>query len=444
MRPLRFAVAEYGPATPIAAAMASATRRPITEIRRLVNERGDRLAKTLRFKNSPLVASGSSILAEGMAGLVRLDRGVELEVAPKFLDVSGDRLSWAEDFFFLAMLSRHGYVLSREGIASTRGTSDLLTLLATALVDMYWQLHRRPLKAYRILPEQSFFLDGEVDPFDLKSPGVDGFEQAVFQFTKANETNAIIRLAATTLAGQVRSHQLQERLARLAVHLGRQPEPPRWGLETWRLPPRARAWQPVLDLSIDIITGIGAGLRPGERRGPGFVVNTWRVWQDLLTIAARVHYGQSGALAEKSKVLGRRKDERTGASRDVVVYPDLRIEQKTAPNFIVDAKYKGRAGRSDFRIAESDIYEAMAFSRASDDCPVVLIYPRTSDHPLLKLGGLTLLERVTVGNTCIIAVDAEVRGISAKGGLPQFCAGLGRGLVEVLAGTGDVASESIP
>lgn len=433
MQPLRFAVAEYGPATPIVAEMAAATGRSVPEVRRLVNERGARLAAMLRLSDSPLVASGNSISAEGIAGLVRLDRGIELGVAPKFLGVGSDEASWAGDFFFLAMLSRHGYLLARESIASTRGTSDLLTLLGNALVDMYWQLHRRPLKAYRNLPEQSFFLDGEVDPFDLKSPGVDGFEQKVFQFTKANETNAVFKLAATTLASQVRSHQLQERLRRLATHLGHQPDPPRWGLETWRLPARARVWQPVFDLSVDIISGVGSGLRPGQRRGPGFVVNTWRVWQDLLTVAARAHFGRTYTLAEKSKFLGRRADEGTGHSKDFMVYPDLSIEHQDAPHFIVDAKYKGRAGHRGFRITESDIYESMAFSRASNGCPVVLAYPRTSDRPVLELGRLTVLERVSIGETQIIAADVEVRGISIKGGLPQFCAAFGRGLLDVVA-----------
>jgi 5-methylcytosine-specific restriction endonuclease McrBC regulatory subunit McrC len=439
VQPLRFAVAEYGPATPIVAEIAAATGRSIPEVRRLVDERGARLAATLHLSDSPLVASGNSIIAEGIAGLVRLDRGIELEVAPKFLGIGSDEASWAEDFFFLAMLSRHGYLLARESIASSRGTSDLLTLLGNALVNMYWQLHRRPLKAYRNLLERSFFLDGEVDPFNLKAPGADGFEQKVFQFTKANETNAVFKLAATTLAGQVRSHQLQERLRRLATHLGPQPEPPRWGIGTWRLPPRARAWQPVFDLSVDIISGVGSGLRPGQRRGPGFVVNTWRVWQDLLTIAARAHFGRTYTLAERSKFLGRRADEGTGNFRDLLVYPDLRIEHQKVPNFIVDAKYKGRSGRRGFRIAESDIYESLAFSRASDECPVVLAYPRTSDRPILEVGALTVLERVSVGETCIIAVDVEVRGISAKGGLPQFCAAFGRGLLDVFDdGTRDI------
>lgn len=432
MKPRRFAITEYAPPVTILGEVAAAAQRPLEATRELVMQRGERVAATLGLSESPLKLAGSMLSAEGVAGLLRLDRGLELEVAPKFLGTGEAHAEWAADFFFLAILSRHGYLLAKESVSSARGTSDLLTLLANALIGMYWELHRRPLKAYRTLREQSFFLDGDVDPFDLRSPGPDGFNQASFQFTRANPTNALIKLAAQTLGGQVRSHQLQEQLARLARHLGPQPEPPRRELDAWRLPPRARAWQPVLDLSIDIIGGIGAGLRPGERRGPGFIVNTWRVWQDLLSIASRVHFGGAYALPEKRRVLGERRNVISGEAGELVVRPDLRIQRRDAPLFLVDAKYKGRAGTAAFRISEADVYESLAFSRASDDCPVVLAYPRTSDRPVLDLGSLSVLEEVEVGATRITAVDIEVRGIARRGGLPQFCGTLGTQLGQLL------------
>lgn len=433
MRPHRFAIAEYGPPTPVVADMAAATHRPVSEIRDLVMQRGERAATTLGLSDSPLALTGSAIRAEGMAGLLRIDRGLELEIAPKFLGTGQEHAGWAEDFFFLAMLSRHGYLLAKESVSSARGTSDLMTLLANALIGMYWQLHRRPLKAYRNVHEESFFLDGEVDPFDLRLPSADGFTQTSFQFTRSNPTNALIKVAAKTLAGQVRSYQLQERLSCLASHLGPQPEPPRRKLDAWRLSPRARAWQPVLDLSVDIIGGVGAGLHPGERRGPGFIVNTWRVWQDLLSIAARIHFGGAHAIPEKKRVLGSRHNLLSGKLSDLVVKPDLRIQQRDAPLFLVDAKYKGRVGRSGFRISEADVYEALAFSRASDDCPIVLAYPRTSDRAPAGLGSLCVMERIEIDATRIIAVDVEVRGISSKGGLPRFCERFGTCLATVLA-----------
>jgi 5-methylcytosine-specific restriction enzyme subunit McrC len=431
--PRRFAIVEYGPPTAVIADMAAATRRPIGELRELVLQRGERAAATLGLSDSPITLTGSAVRAEGIAGILRIDRGVEIEIAPKFLGEGDGHIGWAEDFFFLAMLSRHGYLLAKEGISSARGTSDLMTLLANALIGMYWQLHRRPLKAYRNIHERSFFLDGEVDPFDLRLPSADGFAQTSFQFTRSNPTNALIKLAAEILAKQVRSHQLQEQLTRLASHLGPQPQPSRREIDAWRLPPRVRAWQPLLDLSIDIISGIGAGLRPGDRRGPGFIVNTWRVWQDLLSIAARIHFGGAHALPEKPRVLGSRDNLLSGKTRDLVVRPDLRIQQRDTPLFLVDAKYKGRAGRSGFRVSEADVYESMAFSRASDDCPVVLAYPRTADKVPRQLGCLSVLERIEVGATRIVAVDVEVRGISSKGGLPRFCEQFGAGLAAVLA-----------
>lgn len=177
---------------------------------------------------------------------------------------------------------------------------------------------------------------------------------------------------------------------------------------------------------------MGAGLRPGERRGPGFVVNTWRIWQDLLSIATMIYFGGAHAIPERKRVLGRRNNLLSGEFTDLVVRPDLRIQQRDAPHFLVDAKHKGRAGRSGFRISEADVYESLAFSRASDDCRVVLAYPRTSDKALALLGSLSLMETVEIGATHILAVDIEVRGISSKGGLPKFCEQFGRGLAELV------------
>lgn len=430
MRPRRFAISEYGPPNTVISEMAAATQRPAAEIRALIYERGARIAATLGLSESPIVPLNYSITAEGIAGLLRVDRGVEVEVAPKFLGVGAT--GWAEDFFFLAMLSKHGHVLSKEGVSATRGTGDLITLLAHALVGMYWRLHRRPLKSYRHVRERSFFLDGEVDPFDLKWPGPDGFEQAIVQFTKANDVNSIIKLAANILAVRIRNYELRERLLGMAAHLGPQPPSPA-GLDPPALPRRARAWQPLLDLSIDVISGIGAGLQPGDRRGPGFVVNTWRVWQDVLTLATRTHFGGASIHAERRSVLGSRFDQRGSRARDLVVRPDIYISNAEPGPFIVDAKYKGRVGRGDFRIGEADVYEALAFSRANGGCPVVLLYPRISDLAKLELGQLSPFEHVQIDGVQIVGADTEVRGIATRGGFPRFCARLGTDLKALVA-----------
>ena len=76
------------------------------------------------------------------------------------------------------------------------------------------------------------------------------------------------------------------------------------------------------------------------------------------------------------------------------------------------------------RISEADVYEGLAFSLASSCTQVILAYPRIpledeGTSPPLP-GTCSVFERVQVGETAIIGLQVEVRGISKPGALRQF------------------------
>jgi hypothetical protein len=85
------------------------------------------------------------------------------------------------------------------------------------------------------------------------------------------------------------------------------------------------------------------------------------------------------------------------------------------------------------RIEEADIYEAMAFARATGCNRVVLAYPAAPDVPLNATGICTVFERVYVEPVFIVGVQVEVRGISRTGALRAFAARLANGITAAVS-----------
>lgn len=429
----RFSVVEYGAPASLLPSIAGAMGRGVPEAARLLLDVGGRVARQVRLKKSPIEVSGSHVSSSKVAGVVHLGRSCELEISPKFLGRHTDGAGWREDFFFLAMLSRHGHVLSSDRIrADTGADRDLDSLLAQAITDMYWEHHHRPVRSYKKTLEQDFFLDGDVDPFDLRVPEPSGYPQEVIRYSRANRHNAIISAAAGIAHRHVRNPAMNAELSRVRSHLGPQPRLPRGHLLQQIVPGRSRRWQALMDLSVDVVNGFGMGFNEGEARAPGFVMGTWQLWQDLITIGLRLGFGNGRVAAEHPLALGQRcyPEGKTGRLN---VRPDTSVDLD-GRKFHVDAKYKGRLDSGRLLASESDIYEAMAFSMASQGLPVILAYPRLASAPLVPVGTVEVLEDVRVtGCGSIVAVSIEVRGISRRGALTCFAQQMRKG-VESLSG----------
>ncbi|QOW23598.1 restriction endonuclease [Lysobacter sp. H23M47] len=419
----RFTIVEYAQPVDLIAQVALAIERPKDEVRRLLAQAGTRTASALGFEENPITSNEKGTRAKKVAGLLRIAPSVELEIAPKFLGTSGD--SWREDFFFLATLSKHGRLLASERLAASGGAPpDLSGLVARAMTGMYWDQHRRPLRTYRREEEVDFFLEGDIDPTDLAFPDVDGYKREAIRLTRNNRHNALVSAAAKTLAPQVSDPRAAAGLQRISAHLGEQ-RPWQRGRQVVRpLPSRSRRWQPLVDLSLDVVQGLGLAFEYGTAAAPGFVVATWQIWQDLLTTASRLAFGAPRVHATHGYQLGNRIKSPSDRTTPLKVYPDLSIDPLGAPPFLLDAKYKGHVERGRLIVSEADIYEAVAFSQASARDMVILAYPAPATDPLKELGATRVFERVNVGGTRIIAIYVEVRGISRRGGLNSFSARL--------------------
>lgn len=423
----RLSLVEYGAPVDLSRAIAEAIGVDRTKANNLLIEAGSRAALSLRLNYNPISVNAKGARAIDFAGLIRLAPSLELEVAPKFLGLHDDAAAWREDFFFLSTLSRHGRLLASDRLSASGGSSrDLSTLVARSIVSMYEAHKRRPLRSYRRVREADFFIDGDPDPVDLIFPSPDGFEQELIRFDRRNGWNADIVAAAKELLPEVSDPLAASSLVRLIEELSPQ------NIAANRrkpIPARHRAWKPLHELSIDVLGGLGLSYKQGQAHAPGYLVGTWQVWEDLLTLAARLGFGRNVVVHQQGYSLGTKIKFNTGAVTSLSVYPDCVIESDgTRPRMLLDAKYKGHIEKGQLRITEADVYEALAFSRATGCNLVVLAYPAQPGDLPQPVGSCMVFEKIEVEAVKIIGIQIETRLISKSGALRTFSANLATGI----------------
>jgi hypothetical protein len=422
----RWTITEYGPPRDLVAEIASLPGFNRARARELIEDAGWRVAAALNSSTNPFTISASGVRAADVAGLVRLGPGMELEIAPKFLGT--EHIGWREDFFYLATLSRHGHLLSADRLrALSSPSADLATLVARALVQMYWDNHRRPVRTYRRRVELEFAVEGELEPETIILPEPDGYRQTSIRFDRANQFNSAIAAASAKLLPLTRDRESRAALQRIIERLG--PQPRLQGTRKGRLPSRYRQWITTYELALDILQGFGLTYDDGRAVAPGYVVDTWRLWENLLTIAISAS-SQHVVAAQRPFLLGsRQRVVPPTRATPLRVWPDLAVwKNAKEPPILVDAKYKGRLDYGQQRISEADAYEALAFCIAADAERIALFYPRLSTTENGALGTVRAFERLVAAQREIVGADVEVRGISKRGGMAKFVS-------QVLSGT---------
>lgn len=424
---IRLSLVEYGSPVDLSHEIAASVGVDRTKANSLLTDAGARAASSLGLNYNPISVDGKGARAIDFAGLIRLAPSVELEVAPKFLGLDEADSAWREDFFFLSTLSRHGRLLATERLSAAGGAPrDLSTLVARSITSMYDSRKRRPLRSYRRVKEADFFIDGDPDPVDLIFPSPDGFEQELTRFDRRNGWNADIVAAARELLPEVSDPSVVSALVRLIEDLSPQNTPSN---RRKSIPARHRAWKPLHELSVDVLGGLGISYKQGNAHAPGYLVSTWRVWEDLLTLATRMGFGRSAVMPQKGFQLGTKTKISTGKVSKLSVYPDcVLLADGSRPTMLLDAKYKGHVEKSQLRISEADIYEALAFSRATGCNLVVLAYPAQPNEPPRPVGTCVVFERALVDEVHIVGIEIEGRFISRKGALRDFSANVAAGI----------------
>ena len=256
------------------------------------------------------------------------------------------------------------------------------------------------------------------------------FYRTLFRFDKRNCWNADIVAAARELLPKVSDPSITGSLIKLIEDLTPQSHP----LSRKKpVPSRQRIWTSLHELSLTVLRGLGVNYNKGYAHAPGYLVPTWRVWEDLLTMAAKIGFGASTVESQKSFPLGAKIKTSSGINKTISVFPDCLINLSgSRSKIILDAKYKGHIERGKLSISNADIYEALAFSQATNCNQVVLAYPAQSNNPLTAVGTCNIFEKVKIGAVNIIGIQIECRLISARNGLRLFSSNMAKGITFAL------------
>jgi hypothetical protein len=385
------------------------------EVRVQLQVLNERIRNLLGSTDDAITATSTGTWrADGVAGLLRLNEQVALEVVPKFLDAASS--NWRRDFFLLAVLVRTGHLLQQDEIAADEADrGDLATLVAWSLMSMCDENERRPIRRYRRVVTRDFSIDGEVDPVSIALPDPAGYTLARLELTNRNPYNATIAAAAQILAREVSDVDTQARLQRLARGLRAQDAPPR----TYpTLPQRHQSWSGAYDLSRLVVEGLGLDLLDGVFTGPGFILSTWQAWEALCGEVLRRALPDVDVVLQKSYSFGTRE-----RGKGIEVQPDISPLRSGAPIFLLDAKYRTRAGRRP-SVANGDVYEAFAFLTASGARHIDLLYPATETPDVLPMGDWRPFEKLTLaGGVTVRGVAIQVQGLAQRGGFERLVAG---------------------
>ena len=378
-----------------------------------LHELSDRVRNLLGYDEDPItVSSAGTWRADGVAGLLRLNSHVELEVVPKFLDATTS--SWRTDFFLLAVLVKTGHLLLHDEISSApdeRG--DLATLVARSLLHLCAENERRPIRSYRRARRSDFAIEGDVDWETVYLPDADGFSVTRLELSRQNAFNGVLAAGVQKLIPEVADADTQSQLRLLGRLIGRQAKPVS---QLAPLPPRHQSWKQPYELAQMIVDGMGLNLDQGTFTGPGFILSTWSAWEYLCEEVVRRALPDHQVVGQKQWVLGHRE------SLPVYVKPDISPMTDGAVQFLLDAKYKTRLGRSP-RIGAGDLYESLAFLSATGASKMLLLYPALHSPDELPLGAWQRFDEVRVDDLIVKGLEIQVQGLARRGGFDALVSG---------------------
>ena len=137
---------------------------------------------------------------------------------------------------------------------------------------------------------------------------------------------------------------------------------------------------------------------------PSFIVDTWRIWEWLITIALRVGLGNRLRVIPQATIQWGVK-KLNGKSYHFNVFPDVAIYNLTdsaVPIFLVDAKYKVLTESTE--IERADLYEAFAFCHATGAKKLFLAYPTIAEGEI-KSGNITNVSNYEIEDVTISAIQ---------------------------------------
>lgn len=398
-------------------------------IKNLLERANSIIKRALGIKRDALVISDGNLRALGIAGTIRLSKDVELEIIPKMLHDSNNS-DWKEALFLLAALSKYGNIITSEHIHSNTAYKDsLYDIAGRILAREYSNSKRKPIRQYRSVRFYDFAVDGEIDFETVFEKNPDGIPQMRVSFDKINPFNATIQSAMRTVLPYVKDASTRQIIVRAIQELSKQMVVSRKRL---KVPSRNKEWTEIYNLSLDIVSGMGSSLENGEIMSPSFIVDTWRIWEWLITIAMKIGLGSRfKTVPQATTAWGiKRINEKT---YKVNVFPDIAVFNRgdsTEPFFLVDAKYKVLPDDKAVEIDRLDLYEAFAFCNAAGVRKLFLAYPTVADDDH-ESGSVSLMSDYEIGDITISVIKVAFGSITKQGDITSFCRKMAAEILEV-------------
>lgn len=343
----------------------------------------DQLRREFHSTTDKLIIHNNKIRALGIAGILKLNQNIEIEIIPKFLTKEfSEKKNWKDTLFLLSTLSKYGRLINSNIVDSgVSSRSNLYELAAFLMAQEFLKNKRNIIRKYQKRSFYSYDIDGDIDFESIFEKNTDGIKQTQISFDKNNYINNVISNAMLIMQKKIVDKNTKAILNEAINTFGISPIS---NLPKVRFSNRNRKWEKLFSLSYDILRGLGLTYNGISTIGEGFVVNTWQLWQWLLTEGFSIGFSANYiTLSEKQYKLGERFSTK-GIKDDINVYPDINIisRKDTQLSILIDAKYKILNTRFQDDISRSDLYEALAFCMAAQKDQLCLLYPIFEDSSI--------------------------------------------------------------
>lgn len=398
------------------------------EVLNSVEKTNRRLKRCLNCTRDVLIKTEGRLRACGIAGIVRLTSQIELEVVPKFLAHTIDT-SWQSTLYLLSVMSKHGTVLTTDHIHSSMSYIDSLYDIAGRMLAQGYQSNKRKLiRKYRKEVFRDFAIDGELDFDAIIERNQDGKKQSQIRFDIFNGYNATIAKAMRITLPYVSDNNIRNILSTAISMFGKQSPAPTNKLN---VPSRNKEWSDTYDLAYDIVNGLSNSFDAGKVIAPGYVANTWQLWEWLLTAGMTV--GNLQYVVKGQDPIEWGKKVCVGRPISVNVYPDISIRDKSTNQvqYLIDAKYKLLVNPATGEILRDDLYEAFAFCCATNSELLFLAYP-TDDHGTDEAGTVHKQAEYWLSGKRIIVITVSFGTLNQRGGLYAFGRNMQKGINDIV------------
>lgn len=422
---MKFLIVEYDSGVPIEQLESYGMKA--TDIIKSVDSANRRIASNLHIKRNVLTISDGNLIAQGIAGVIKLSNNIELEIMPKFFSEKTET-EWRPTLYLLSALSQNGSILVDEKILSNSSHIDFLyELSGRILAAEYEKNKRKPIRKYHKENFCDFSIEGEIDFDNYLEKKSNGIGQKIINFDKKNKYNATISAAMKQVKPYISDNKTRNILKSAIINFEMQPytKGPRE-----KIPPRNKEWEKAYNLAYDIMQGLGSSFDDGNFYAPGFIANTWQMWEWLITIAIQIGEKEKQVIKQNRIKWGEKNysDKIT----PVNVFPDISVfNNNNFPEYLVDAKYKLIENDKTGEIERSDLYEAYAFCNSLNCNHIFLAYPIDFEGTLAT-GMVKEKSIYNIRNTKVHVIMVVLGTIKEKGGLYNFSTNLVEGIHEIL------------